>query len=60
MKAYLQRLREHPGLHFATALTLMGAAAGAPRGGLRGALAGALVMGAFCWIPVLLTARTPR
>jgi len=60
MKDYLRRLRRHPGLSLAVVFTLMGAAAGASRsGGLRGAVIGALVMGGFCWVPVLLTARKP-
>lgn len=53
MIGYLSRLRHHPGVPIAAALTLLGAAAGAPRNWLLGAL----IMSVYCWPIVFWTAR---
>lgn len=57
MKRYLKDLSEHPGLGYATFMSLLGALAGFQRQEtLRSAAVGALVM-SIGWIPVLITAR---
>lgn len=58
MGDYMKRLSIHPGMPIATAMTVVGAIAGAQEGGTTGALAGAAAFGLVCWVPVLITART--
>lgn len=50
---YWQKLRRHPGVPVAGAMTLLCAVAGAPDHWIGGAL-----VGAVWWLPVLWTART--
>ena len=56
MSDYWRRLKAHPGLGFATLLTLAGGIAGLQSD--IGFIGGALVMGVVVWTPVLITART--
>lgn len=59
-KFYLS-LQNHPGVGVATVLTIAGGVAGLQRDNwLLGAIVGSAVMGACCWIPVLLTAWEQR
>ena len=61
MKDYFKRLKDHPGLGIATALTFMGALAGAQNKSfenpLNGALFGVAVIGVFVWSVVLISNR---
>lgn len=60
MKSYWQSLKDHPGTGIAVIFTLMGGLAGVEKGGWHGFLFGASIAGAFCWIPVLVTAWQMR
>ncbi len=58
MRDYFKRLKEHPGLAFATFLTGMGFLAGATNKHMdfwTGGLIGLLIMGVFSWGLVLLS-----
>jgi predicted phage tail protein len=52
MISYRDRLAAHP----ATAITILGAAAGASSGSWQNAVIGALVVGIISWTSVLVTA----
>lgn len=55
---YIQRLKKHPGVPIAAALTCLGFAAGAKgEHWIVSGLIGAAIMSVF-WLPVLLTARS--
>lgn len=62
MALFWKSLKNHPGLPIAAFLSVAGAIAGAGRDGnpLLGALFGFGIMGAFTWVPVLITAWTGR
>lgn len=61
MKDYFKRLKDHPGLGIATALTVMGALAGAQNESfenpLQGALFGVFMIVVFVWSVVLISNR---
>ena len=61
MKDYFKRLKDHPGLGIATALTVMGALAGAQNESfenpLHGALFGVFMIVVFVWSVVLISNR---
>lgn len=58
MNDYFKRLIDHPGVPYGILFTLLGGLAGLGNEKLSyGWLIGALIMGAFCWIPILLSNR---
>ena len=60
LRAYLDRLKRHPGVPIATACSALGFVAGAHGiHWLRLGLIGAAIMSVF-WIPVLITARSSK
>jgi hypothetical protein len=57
-RTYWQRVKEHPGVGIASAMTAFGFIAGIQHGSVKRALVGAAVMAVFCWGCVLITARS--
>lgn len=58
MREYFKRLKDHPGVGYAFAFTIMGAMAGAQNKSgppLTGALFGGLLMGVIVWSMVLIS-----
>lgn len=55
-ETYWQKLKRHPGVPMAAAMTFLGAIAGASNP-TKGALLGAIIMGGWMWPIVLWTAR---
>lgn len=60
MKDYINRLKDHPGLGYATVFSFAGFCAGAMNESFtwwKGGLFGLLIMGGFSWILVLWSNR---